>query len=486
MVGIFALLLSASTAAAAPTAPTAAPPAPAIKLSQRDVAELILKQSPQAKRVSLLYETKLADVAKARALTDWKLDAETGYLTDRTESLTRFLNDSKTEKMTTTVTLSKSLLTGTTLSLALARDSYKSDQVVGTTPPDVVSDRYTLSLTQDLWANSFGRGTRSVISTAELTYEADMLLRANELEDVVLNGLRLYWNAYVAQESFREALAVRDRYEKLVASVRRKTSVGYNSPGELSQAQAEFENRVQTVKSSSATYLQLLDQLITTLALEPGSEVTFVVPKELPPVPKLDAKSPDSLRILRSEELRLKAAEELVRSTESSSKPTVALVGRVGATGVEETAEASYSELIAGAHPETYVGLRFSYSFGSGTQSETLRANRALLSIAEVRRAQTRSEQQDSITALERKVGSAYAIAQSAARQREYREKAMQELTRTYNQGRTTLKDLIDAMNNYFDSELRTIRTLGDYQVALNEWAAARDELIPDQKESTP
>jgi hypothetical protein len=35
-------------------------------------------------------------------------------------------------------------------------------------------------------------------------------------------------------------------------------------------------------------------------------------------------------------------------------------------------------------------------------------------------------------------------------------------------------------MNAFFDSEVQYVRAVGDYSIALNEWAALRDELIPD------
>ena len=38
-------------------------------------------------------------------------------------------------------------------------------------------------------------------------------------------------------------------------------------------------------------------------------------------------------------------------------------------------------------------------------------------------------------------------------------------------------------MNNFFDSEIQYSQAVGNYATALNEWAAVRDELIPDDSE---
>ena len=92
-------------------------------------------------------------------------------------------------------------------------------------------------------------------------------------------------------------------------------------------------------------------------------------------------------------------------------------------------------------------------------------------------------EEKDKQAQAERQVTSTFAIAQSKKIQKEYREKAIQELTKSYNQGRTDIAILIDSMNKYFTSEVEYVRSIGNYQIALNEWAATRDELIPNKEE---
>ena len=79
--------------------------------------------------------------------------------------------------------------------------------------------------------------------------------------------------------------------------------------------------------------------------------------------------------------------------------------------------------------------------------------------------------------------GATYAIAQSSMKQKDFFDKAVQELNRTYTQGRTDIKTLIDLMNSYFASEVQLSRAIGDYQIALNELAASRDELIADPQQ---
>lgn len=498
-------LISLFAAAALAAPPTASSPGTAITLSQKDVAELVLKQGYRTKEITYTYEQKALDLARARAgigsgvqgtttgqtsnatagqaaPLDWNLTLESGYLNDRTESLQKPINDVTTKTYQTTATLSKSLITGTALAFSLTRNSMKNNSIDPTVAPQLTADSLGVALEQSLLGNSFGYGIRAKIDQAEFAYDSAMTLRTNDLQDAVLDAVRQFWNTYVSQENFREAMASRDRYGKLVTAVRRKTSLGYAAPGEYSQVQAEYENRIQQVKSASADYLANLDLLLTKLAIPAGTEINFSVPTEAPPVPKLASVEIDGLRAVRAQNLRRQSAEAGVSSAKSDQKPTLNLVGKYNSTGVDASSERSYSELTAGSRPSYYVGLKFGYSFGNGLRNETVRAAKAALALEETTLQRTRAETRDKLETAERNVGATYAIALSAREERNYREKAVQELTRTYNQGRTEIRILIDAMNNLFATEVKAVRALGDYQIALNEWAASRDELIPDQK----
>lgn len=456
-----------------------------ITLSQKTVAELVLKQGPKTLEVNLKYQQFRLAPVQALSVYDWKVTAETGFEYDKSASLltTTSQNNNKYERYKTTVNLQKPFTTGTLLGLELSRLSQKVDLDAFTTnppPSQQTLDSAGLILEQSLLGNFFGVADRGNVNAAELTYQANNIARANELEDVVLEAIRQFWNSYVAQENFRESVNSRDRYKKLVEAVKRKTSLGYSNPGDLPQVQAEFETREQRVKSSSTEYLKNVENLLTLLALEPGTEVKFEIPKDIPPVPKLTEKKVEDLRLVRSQKLRVEAAQEALSASESLSYPTLNFVGKVYTTGVDESSENSYSELVSGTRPKYYAGLKFQYNFGSDVQNETV-INRKLTKDLESTRLQRQlMETQDLESQAQRKVQSTYAIAQSSQRQREFRDKASQELNRSYTQGRTDISILITALNNYFDSEVQYIRAVGDYAIALNEWAAARDELIPD------
>lgn len=488
------LLVTTSSVAAMAQAPAASGAAGAlspastkvITLTQKDVAELALKQGFSTKEVNLTYQQAQFPYVQTLSIYDWQLNAESGFEYDKAATLLtgNGLTDYKYERYRTVATLTKPFTTGTTLGLELSRLSVKTDlgssTVTNPPPSEQTLDSAGIILEQAIWGNFFGVADRATVNAAKSRYRASDIEWTKQLEQVVLDAIRLYWQTYVSQENFKEATASRDRYKQLVDSVKRKTNLGYSAPGELSQVQAEFEGREQQVKLASTEFLRNMENLVTLLNLDPGTEIQFATPKEIPAVPKLIEKKVEELRIVRAQKLKVDAAKNDLSAAESRRYPTLNLVGRAYTSGVDEDSEGSYAELASGTRPKYYVGLRLAYNFGSGIQKETVTTRRLAKDLEEARLSQQLLKSQDAESQAIRKVQATYAIAESAARQKVFREKAANELTRSFNQGRTDISILIDALNRFFNSEVVYSQAVGDYAIALNEWAAVRDELIPD------
>lgn len=477
--------ISTSALAQTPATTPASAAKKTITLNQKSVAELVLKQGYKTKEVNLEFQRYRLDPVKVLANYDWKALVESGFEKDKQASLLTGTSQSIAtyDRYQTKASLTKPFTTGTTLGLELSRLSQKVE--FDTLPAQVPPNEQTLdiagiTLEQSLLGNFFGVADRGTVNAAELNYKASEITRADKLEDAVLEALRQFWDSYVAQESFREAVNSRDRYQKLVDAVKRKTSLGYSNPGDLPQVQAEFETREQKVKTTSLDYLKNTENLLTLLALDSDTEIRFEIPTEIPPVPKLPAKKVEELRAIRSQKLKVEAAEQSLKAANSSSYPTLNFVGKAYTSGVDETAEGSFSDLSSGNRPKYYVGLKFQYNFGSGLQEETIINNRLNRDLQNSILSRQLQENTDIETQTERRVQSQYAITLSSLRQKQFREKASQELNRSYAQGRTDISILITAMNNFFDAEVLYLRALGDYAISLNEWASVRDELIPD------
>jgi outer membrane protein TolC len=463
---------------------------PEITLTQQGVADLILKQGQKTQEVHIKYKQFRLGPAQALSAFDWKLSADSGYDFDKSVSLlTSFTqNKNKYDRYKTTLNLQKPFTSGTVLGVELSRLSQKAeyDSTITTPLPTVQTlDYLGFTLEQSLLNNFGGQADKGNINSAELTFEANNILHANELEDVVLQAIRQFWITYVAQENHKEAINSRDRYKKLVDAVKKKTSLGYSNPGDLPQVQAEFETREQRVRSASADFMSNLENLRTLLSLDPKAEIKFEVPKTLDIVPQLPTKKVEDLREIRSQKLKVAASEETLKSAESISHPTLNFVAKAYSYGVDKSSDDSFTQMASANRPKYYAGIKFQYNFGSDFQSENILNKRLIKNLEEVRLQRQISELKDREQQAERKVQTTYAIALSSEKQKSFREKAAQELNTSYTQGRTDISLLINTLNNFFDSEIQYTRAIGEYAIALNEWAAIRDELIPDEKPIT-
>ncbi len=211
MVKIFALLLVATsfqTALAAPTkkakasTPTTAmnakpasstPTRKEVTLTQKVVAELVLQQGDKTKEVNLKYQQFRLAPVQVLSNYDWKLSAQTGYEFDNSTSILSsgtVWSDNEYKRYKTSIGLNKPFTTGTKLGLELSRTSEKAQVSSPLNPPpsEQTYDHASLKLEQALLGNFFGVADRGIVNAAELTYQAEEINRANELEDVVLGG----------------------------------------------------------------------------------------------------------------------------------------------------------------------------------------------------------------------------------------------------------------------------------------------------------
>ncbi|GIL18695.1 MAG: hypothetical protein BroJett040_24460 [Oligoflexia bacterium] len=453
-----------------------------ISLSQKSVAERILQESIKTEEINLTAQLAHLALVQSQSAYDFSAALESGYEVSKLENFTGTANPKDTTYKTS-LTLKKPFFTGTTLGVEYTLTTINSEfSTLSTTtlPNSQTQNLVGLTLEQSLWKNSFGIVDRANLRAAENTEKSTHLTRVTDQQNLVLEGIKLFWKAYVAQETLQEAINSRERYEKLVETVKKKTNYGYANPGELAQVQAELETRIQNVKAESVNYLAVLDQLSTLLNLEKGSEIEFQVPNEIPPLPQLNDIQVNELRPLKTSQLKVAASEDYLTASRSKSYPDVSLIGKLYQGGIDEKASESYNEMISGAHPKYYIGVKLSYSFGSGIQNEDYVNKKIQRDLDQAKASRLLLEIQDSLEHSKRKVQMTYAVAMSSKKQLEFRDKAAQELQRAYNQGRSDISLLIDSLNKFFGAQIQYSKNVGDYQIALNEWAALRDELITD------
>lgn len=470
------LLIVSLTSSFALTAPER------IKLSAEDVAKQALNQSSLAFETNATSELGRLTWAKAIAAYDLALATELGFEKSKVQS--SFASSSDQDETTKwTLSLTKSFTTGTQTSLDYTHSSLRSDlyaTAAATARSQTESRLIGITLTQNLWKNYFGKADRHDIEAADKALESTRLTRIDNLESVVLTALKAYWKAAVAQETFQEALNSRERYQKLVEAVKKKNAYGYANPGELSQVQAEYEAREASVKTASADFLASLDELNTLLGLPPQTILEFEIKKNVTAPTLLTPVKLEELRSIRSARLKKEAASASLVATRSKDKPDLSLVAKVYTSGFDESSATANSEMLSGTNPKTYLGIKYQTPIGSSLYNEDILNKKLTRDIEVSKYDRLLRETSDTLSRLERNVQATYNTSVSLKNQQALREKVVSELNRTFSQGRTDISTLIEALNKYFGVELALVKSVGDYQIALNELAAARDELIKE------
>lgn len=467
---ILSLLLSQSGITAAPKT---------LILSQKDVTQLVMTQSHKAKETTLKYQQMMLTPLQKLALYDWTFSAESGYEWDHTEGPAH-PSTLTNQTYKSNVRLKKSLLTGTILNFEYSRNSLYANDVNISAPKtsQYTNDLLGFSIEQNLWKNAFGKQDRAELEAAELTYQANVITKNAELQDLVLESLRLYWNTFVAQENFSEAMAARDRYQRFVNELRKKTSYGYSNSYELFQVQAELENREYQIKNSSLDYLKNTESLTQLLNLAPDTKIQFPALENIPDVPALNKKNLEDNRNIKSQSLKIKAAEETLTASRSQGNPILSLNGSYYGSGYDEKPSMAENRLLSGANPKYFIGLKFIFQFGSDFTTQDIINKKVSLELEQHRYQRLSEELKNNLANAERKVQTTFFAVTSIKKQSDLREKTVTQMQRSFNSGRVDINILIDAMNKFFSSRVQYTRAVGDYFIALNEWAALNDELI--------
>lgn len=460
------------------------PTAGAVALSPQEVVDLALKQAPAVKQAELSAQAAEGVAEKSRGPYDliWRLTPS--YTYNEAQNLSGTSNPvDKTFNLDTS--LAKMFSSGTALSLEFNRISQESELSSFTSSlrrPTAASDVLTLSIRQALWRNILGASDRATLSSANAALTIAKLGREEQLEAAILESLSHFWNAYVAEIQLKENSAARQKYEQLVKAVRRKAGFNLSSPGELPRLEAEFEAVDSRVKISSKEFLAALDTLRTNLQLDPKEPITFKASatdkKDIPDIPRLNAVDIESLRPLIIARLTKENAERMQTIAMQSAKPKLDLFASARTTGVDQGSEMAFSKMTSATNPTYVIGLELEVPLDSALFRGTRAEASAKYKIAEIEFKLSLDRLRDGLQNAER---TAQAFRDSALSSIEIvakRERVVREFEASYRQGRTPLVELIRAFNELFDAQLNRARSVGNYMIALNQWAAIRDELV--------
>jgi len=458
-----------------------------VSLSPQNVVDRILQKNPDARLAEYNAQASFAKYSQSLGVYDFKLAASVKWTKDRAQSFPASDIDNIEDKTVNySLGVVKKFSTGTSVDLKYEENQLDSRLSTAASTagrfPRYATNIFGLELRQSLLKDVFGYASRLEIEVNQADVENAKSSREENIEQVLLDSMSSYWDTFSAQETLKYALQTREKYQNLVNSTRSKARYNLNEPGQLSRLEAELEQADQKVKQASFTYLNLTEILLKKLKYPIEEEIEFVIENRIPPLPKLESKNIETLRPMKISKTKLDQAQKNVSKVQNQNLPQVDLVGGVKSVGVDRNRSDSFSEMTAGNHPIYYVGFELSYPLDSELQRGNLAEAKVNRQIAEA----NLEKQTDDLTVLvsevEKNATLRYQLATSGRDLVELRSKVVKEMESAYRQGRQPLVELIRAYNDLITAQQEYAKSMGQYHIALNKWAATRDELVKNTK----
>lgn len=472
------IFLTSTTVIAAQAAPTS--------LKIQELIDLVQTQGLQQKDINLGYQKSEISTLLAESNFDTQMYIKAQNDDSKLES-PGLGSSNRDQSQTLAFGLSRKFTTGSTLGLDysyLHKDSELSAfmQNFGVAPVQYYH-LTTLTFKQDLLNNAFGYKDRRLTMSAGLQRERSRYEKDEASEELILQSIKLYLDTYFAQENLKQSMAARDKYLLLVKSVQQKSKMGFDDRSELIKTKAELQNQERNLKSASLLFSSMVDKLYTLMNTPRPPEVVIEVTEVIPSPPALESAAKlEDLRKTKSSEMFVQATEADKDAADNNQRASLNFFTQAAYSGLDPENSKSVSELKSLDHPKYTVGLEFVMRWGaSGQKAESLSKMIAHEEALNNER-KVRNDLAENLDRTTRNLQSKFTIAQNAQEAVKLWEDAMKSQEKNHRFGRITTAELIMDYGSYFRAKSTLSGAIAEYQLALYEFQATRDQLIKSNK----
>lgn len=457
-----------------------------VVLKVQDVINMTLQQSLNYNDINYGYQKSEIARHLVEANFDTSLIAKVQNEDSRAEMLGGIANN-RERTNTWLLGVSRKFTTGTTLGLDYSyvhRNSDLSPYAISLNASPVQYYHLTnLNFKQDLLSNAFGYRDRRSVLAAELQFQRAQFERDEAVEELLLQTIKVYLDAYFTQENLKQSLAARDKYVLLHKSIQQKNKMGFDDRSELTKTKAELQNQERNVKSASLAYQNLIQKLYTLLNTKLPEEVTIEVPEVIPvQAPVVSKSSIKALRRTQSTDLLVQATQAEHEAADNNQWVNLNFFAQAAYSGLDANNSTATSEMTKQDHPKYTFGLELSMKWGGSSQKVEKLTKMVAHEEALNTQKKNINDLQETLDRTERNLTSRYVIMTNAQDTVKIWEDAMKSQERNHRFGRITTTELILDYTSYFRAKSSLSGAIADYQMSLYEYQAARDELIPSKK----
>lgn len=338
------------------------------------IISFAMKNSDAFKAVtSQIYDVPVAKL-KANSIFDTTVTISQDWLNNQNEASTlQSPDDIKGSNLSLGV--SKYFSTGTTANISVNQGHNKIYFPDGSFVPAIApyyETKANFSLSQNLWADSFGYASRRALHAAELASEASSASFQSSIETWAINIISTYYNAWFSQAQTLAAQEGFRRRERLLKATQLRLTRGNAEKPDYLQIESAFlMSRVRKLEAEK----NLVDQwrrLILLLKLP--AEWLNIESTQVPI--KIDNIADQAISICKKfrnkgvpadDPARLRAANLMYESAvlnweanKNKSWPSLKLYGSYFLNGINEAASESSTETFSADHPGWSLGLSLS------------------------------------------------------------------------------------------------------------------------------
>lgn len=327
--------------------------------------------------------------------------------------------------------------------------------------------RPALELTQSLWNNGFGAGTRAQQEASEAQALAQSNSSGFQAQSTLAQAEGAYWRLALARRSVvisREALSRAQRIEEWSARRARlhlgDLSDALQARAALQLRQLELENAVNEERSASRAFEHFRND---GAAVEPEAVADALEDFDIKRVsiPEARGRAP--------ERMDLKAAEQLERATRANAEaarsrdlPTLELFGSYALNGRKGPFGESLSDPFSAGRPTTAVGVRFSAPLDLGLLKDVRGGWAREQAGAELAYQQKRLDLAFEWKELERRMSEARTRLKLAEELESTQERKLMHERDRFNSGRTTTYQVLVFEQDYAQAQLSRLRAQAD------------------------
>lgn len=319
-----------------------------------------------------------------------------------------------------------------------------------------------VSLSQSLWKNAFGHGTRLLWSSEDAATLAEKGNYDLQKKTLLVSAEGAYWDYLYAKSNLDIARASLQRSQKIEAWTKRRTADGISDRADLLQAQALVSERQSQVIAAESDFATAKQSIRDYMELQPSDQIPDLTGDISESRSLMSMVAGNKSKVIYLEaylaSLQAKARSFEARSVEDNYRPDLVLQGSYNTNSKETTIAQATQTWTETNAPTAKVGINFTYIFDTDVKSAAQNAARKNALAAQLQSERKMLESESSWIELNRRYSELtrqIQVASTTTKLQDERAKAQADL---FNKGRSITSNVVQAEEDAAAAELNLIK----------------------------